>query len=508
MNKLKAPIMLTILDGFGLGDDQDTTNAVVQAKPACFNELWNTYPHTTLEASGLAVGLPAGQMGNSEVGHLNIGSGRIVYQDLTRITKDIQDGMFFTKPVIQKLYSWCSAGHSFHIITLLSDGNVHASIDHVKAVIKGAKAAGVEQVFIHGLLDGRDVPPRCAKEYIRDIMAYMDTIGCGKLATIGGRYYGMDRDNRWDRVELFYRALVYGAGPHSQNPLEVVDEAYAANITDEFIVPTIIADEGCIKDGDGVLFCNFRPDRGRELTKALVCDDFDGFHREKLNIYMATMTKYEDGLPVDCVYEKDLLPHTLGQVLSESGCSQLRIAETEKYAHVTYFFNGGREEPFSEEGRVLVNSLQIATYDLQPEMSAYEVTDRVVQAIENDMYDVIILNFANPDMVGHTGNFEAVVKAIQAVDACVHRISDAILAKNGHLLITADHGNAELMVNHETNQAHTAHTTNLVPFILVSNDYKDISLRDGKLCDISPTILQLAHIEQPSDMTGYSLIES
>ena len=504
MAKLTAPVMLCILDGFGMGDIGDQTNAVVQAHPTNFNHLWNTYPHTSLEASGLSVGLPIGQMGNSEVGHLNLGSGRIVYQDLTRITKDVEDGEFYKRPVIQKLYQHAKQ-HRLHLIALISDGNVHCSLDHVKAVILGAKTEGIKEVYVHALLDGRDVAPKSAMEYIDDLEHYMSTIGVGSIATVAGRFYAMDRDNRWERVELAYRAMVEGDGPVANSVKEAIDYSYFRDVVDEFIVPTILNPKGMIQDGDAVMFCNFRPDRGRELTKALVFDDFDGFKRDKLDIYMATMTKYEDNLPVDIVYEKDVLPKTLGEVLSAGGYRQLRIAETEKYAHVTYFFNGGKEVPFDGEDRILVNSPKVTTYDLQPEMSAYEVTDKVVEAIEAEKYDMIILNFANPDMVGHTGVFEAAVKAIKAVDTCLGRISEAILKKHGHLLVTADHGNSEVMVNHETNEPHTAHTTNLVPLILVSDTHKQDTLIPGKLCDIAPTMLALGGIEKPEEMTGHKL---
>ena len=489
MAKLEAPVMLVILDGFGMGDQSDTTNAVVQAKPLCFDQLWDTYPHTKLEASGLAVGLPEGQMGNSEVGHLNLGSGRIVYQDLTRITKDVESGEFYNRPVIKELYE-VAKKQSLHLIGLVSDGNVHCSLDHIKAVIKGAHDYGIEHVYVHALLDGRDVAPQCAQGYLEDLEAYMAELNCGKIATVSGRYY----------------ALTTGEGVKGTEAPAAVQASYDNDKTDEFVLPTVIDAEGTIKNGDAVIFCNFRPDRGRELTKSLVLPDFDGFKREQLSLYMGTMTKYEDGLPVHIVYEKDTLSETLGEVLSTGGYRQLRIAETEKYAHVTYFFNGGKEEPFEGEDRVLVKSPQVATYDLQPEMSAYEVTDKVVQAIQDEIYDMIILNFANPDMVGHTGSFEAAVKAIQAVDTCLGRIVEAIRSKHGHLLITADHGNAELMVNHETGKVHTAHTTNLVPLILMSDTLKTDTLEAGKLCDIAPTLLDLAGIEQPSAMTGHSLV--
>lgn len=511
MAKLDAPVMLVILDGYGLGDKKDVTNAVEQAHPRHIQALWDAYPHTQLRASGLAVGLPEGQMGNSEVGHLNLGAGRVVYQDLTRITKDVEDGSFYEKPVIKDLYQ-AAQGHALHVVGLLSDGNVHCSLDHIKAVIKGAKDQGLSKVFVHALLDGRDVPPKSALTYLLDLEAYMAHVGVGRIATLGGRYYGMDRDNRWERVEEEYKAIVYGQGAdisQAKTAEDVVNTAYAQGITDEFMPPVVLDDTGYIQDGDAVLYCNFRPDRGRMLTKALVLDDFDGFERlgGKKKIYMATMTKYEEGLPVHVVYEKDVLSNTLGQVLSDKRYRQLRIAETEKYAHVTYFFNGGLETALEGEDRILVNSPKVATYDMKPSMSAQEVTDRVLEVLDNQEYDVIILNFANPDMVGHTGNFEAAVEAIQTVDACVAKIADRIRALKGHLLITADHGNAEVMVDHRTGSPHTAHTTNEVPCILVSDAHKGARLHEGALCDVAPTLLALGGIEKPGDMTGQSLLD-
>ncbi|WP_277300633.1 2,3-bisphosphoglycerate-independent phosphoglycerate mutase [Veillonella montpellierensis] len=507
MRKEKRTVMLAILDGFGIGDANDLTNAVVQAKPKYFTSFWNTCPHTMLDASGLAVGLPQGQMGNSEVGHLNIGSGRVVYQDLTRITKDAETGEFYDKPVIKKLYAQAKMGR-LHIIGLISNGNVHCSLEHVKAVIKGAKQAGVTQLYVHALLDGRDVAPKSASTYIKELESFMSVIGLGSIATIGGRYYGMDRDNRWERIEKAYKAMVNGIGDSDTSAIHAIESSYDNNITDEFIIPTVIDNAGTINDGDTVLFCNFRPDRARQLTKALTVDTFDDFSRigGQKHIFMATMTKYEDSLPVEIVYTKSVLKNTLGEVLSHHGCHQLRIAETEKYAHVTYFFNGGKEEPWKLEDRILVNSPKVATYDMKPEMSAYEVCDRVIEAINKNLYDVIILNFANPDMVGHTGVFEAAKQAITAVDTCLGRIAKAIQTIHGDLLITADHGNAEVMVDHNTGGPNTAHTTNLVPFILVSDKHASCTLHRGALCDITPTILELAGIQQPSDMTGTSLL--
>ncbi|WP_298705920.1 2,3-bisphosphoglycerate-independent phosphoglycerate mutase [uncultured Veillonella sp.] len=506
---LKSPVMLTILDGFGLGDIQDITNAVVQAHPENFKALYDGYAHTQLQASGLAVGLPEGQMGNSEVGHLNIGAGRIVYQELTRITKDTEEGTFFEKAIIKELYAKAKNSR-LQIIGLLSDGGVHSSLDHIKAIIKGAKDAGITSVYVHALLDGRDVPPKSALTYVHDLESFMSDLGLGQIATIGGRYYGMDRDKRWERVEQAYKAIVDGEGAMAKTATAAVEASYAQDVVDEFVVPVVVHKEGSIEANDGVIFANFRPDRARQLTRAIVDPDFTGFTRKKgvVPVYFATMTKYEEGLPVHIVYEKEVLTNTLGQVLSDGGYTQLRIAETEKYAHVTYFFNGGEEEPFKGEERILVPSPKVATYDMQPEMSAYEVTDKVVAAIESKAFDMIVLNFANPDMVGHTGDFEAAKKAVQTVDTCLGRIAEAIKKVQGHLLITADHGNSEMMIDHSTGAPHTAHTTNPVPLILVSDIYtkEDYELQSGRLCDLAPTMLYLGGIEQPSEMTGQNLV--
>lgn len=511
MTKLKAPVMLVIMDGFGLGDPQDSTNAVAQAKPRNFTVLKEVYPYTELTASGLAVGLPEGQMGNSEVGHLNLGAGRVVYQDLTRISKDIEDGTYFDRPVIKELYARGKKTR-LQLVTLLSDGGVHSHIDHVKATIRGAKKAGVTELYVHALLDGRDVPPSSGAGYVRDLEAFMAEVGLGRIATIGGRYYGMDRDNRWERTEKAYRAMVDGEGVSALSPVEAVEASYAAGKTDEFMEPVVLESEGCIKDGDAVFFCNFRPDRARQLTRAFTDTDFHGFIRAKglLQLYFATMSPYAEELAAHThiVYEKEALRNTLGEVLAKGGYEQLRIAETEKYAHVTYFFNGGEETPFDGEDRILVPSPKVATYDLQPEMSALEVTEKVLEAIQRNKYDMIILNYANPDMVGHTGDLAAAEKAVTTVDDCVGRLVKEIIKFNGHMLLTADHGNAEIMVNHKTGIPHTAHTTNPVPLILISEQYRNARLRSGgRLCDIAPTMLDLAGIAKPAEMTGESLLE-
>lgn len=507
MAKLKRPVMLAILDGFGLGDVNDPKNAVVQANPENFQKLWNSCAHTTLRASGLDVGLPEGQMGNSEVGHLNLGAGRIVYQELTRITKDAEEGALCERPVVKDLFAQVQ-GKRLHLVGLLSDGGVHSHNIHLKALLKGAKAAGVQDVFVHALLDGRDVPPRSALTYIEDLEAFMKEEGVGTIATVGGRYYGMDRDKRWERVELAYQAIVDGVGPTAQSALEAVQASYEADVSDEFVIPTVIAPEGHVQEGDGLLFFNFRPDRARQFVRALIDPTFECFVRKAgcMHLHVATMTKYEDDLNAPVVYGKEVLQNTLGEVLSRGGYRQLRIAETEKYAHVTYFFNGGEENVFEGEERILIPSPKVATYDLQPEMSAKEVTDAVVKAIDSTDFDMIILNFANPDMVGHTGDFEAAKVAVKTVDTCLGRIVEAIERVNGYLLITADHGNSEMMVNHATGVAHTAHTTNLVPLVLLDPAQEGLGVTEGRLCDIAPTMLDLAGIAQPEDMTGRSVL--
>ena len=506
MAKLKGPVMLTILDGFGIGDGQDPTNAVVQANPRTFLKLWDECPHTLLEASGMAVGLPDGQMGNSEVGHLNIGAGRIVYQELTRITKEVQDGTLFTRPVLVNAYE-AGKQQALHVIGLLSDGGVHSHIDHLKELLRGAKAAGVSKVYIHGFLDGRDVPPQSALAYIDDIAMFCKELGLGSLATVGGRYYGMDRDQRWERVQLAYNAILCGSGNDVSCAHEAVERSYVDETTDEFVIPSVVEGYTGMQDGDAVLFFNFRPDRARQLVRAVVDPTFTGFERKRVlqDSYVASMTRYEADLAVPVVYDKELLTDTLGEVLSKGGYRQLRIAETEKYAHVTYFFNGGKEDVFPGEDRILVPSPKVATYDLQPEMSALEVTEKVVAAIRSGEYDMIILNYANPDMVGHTGDFEAAKRAILAVDEGLSEIVKAIQDMQGQLLITADHGNSEVMVDHTTEIPHTAHTTNPVPLILVGAP-EGVTLRPGRLCDIAPTMLDLGGIAQPEAMTGESIL--
>lgn len=499
--------MLVIMDGFGCSD-RKKDNAVAQADLKVLPALWKDYPHSHLGASGEDVGLPDGQIGNSEVGHLNIGAGRIVYQALTKITKDIKEGPFFTKPVlVEAMENVRRKGSALHLLGLVSPGGVHSSEQHLFGLLEMARRYGLDKVYVHAFLDGRDVLPRSAGEYLRELEDKCAELGVGEIATISGRYYAMDRDKRWERVEKAYDAVALGKGPSAPDAQTCLKESYAADISDEFVVPTIIRRHP-VEDGDSVVFFNFRPDRARQLTTAFVCGDFDGFARpEKPDVYFATMTRYEDDLPAHVVYDKETISDTLGEVLAKAGKTQLRIAETEKYAHVTYFFNGGEETPNEGEDRILVPSPKVATYDLQPEMNAPAVTDKVVERIGSGAYDMIILNFANADMVGHTGVFSAAVKAVETVDACIGRIVDALRDAGGQLLIIADHGNAEQMADPETGSPYTAHTTNPVPCILVSEPYRHASLRDGILADVAPTLLTMAGIAVPAAMTGRSLID-
>lgn len=506
----KKPVMLMILDGFGLTDKVEG-NAVKAAYKPNFDKIYESYPHTRLGASGLNVGLPEGQMGNSEVGHLNIGSGRIIYQELTRITKEIEEGNFFKNPAfIDAMDKAAKNNSSLHLLGLLSDGGVHSHIYHLKALLKLAKEKGLTKVYLHAFMDGRDTPPSSGIKYMTEIEDYMKEIGCGKVATVAGRYYAMDRDKRWERVELAYDAMVYGKGEMGSSALEVIKKSYHDNKTDEFILPTIILEDGMptatIKDNDSVIFFNFRPDRAREITRALNDKEFDGFKRNNLSLNYVCMTQYDKTIEnVEIAYKPESYSNTLGEYVSKKGMKQLRIAETEKYAHVTFFFNGGVEAPNEGEDRALIASPKVATYDLKPEMSCSEVTEELLKRIDSDVYDIIILNFANPDMVGHTGVFEAAKKAIEAVDVCIGKVVDRILEKDGTVFITADHGNAEQMIDYSTGDPMTAHTTDEVPFIYVSKDAKP--LRDhGILADIAPTMLQVMKLEVPQEMTGKSLI--
>ena len=504
---MKKPLALIIMDGFGK-NDSDYGNAIKAAATPNLDKIFAENPMTYIGASGMNVGLPDGQMGNSEVGHTNIGAGRIVYQELTRITKSIQDGDFFENSAFLGAVENCKKnGGALHLMGLMSDGGVHSHNSHLYGLVELAKRAGLEKVYIHAFMDGRDVPPTSGVEFIKDCQNKLAQIGVGKIATVMGRYYVMDRDNRWERVEKAYAAMVYGEGNQNPDPAAAVEASYKEDVTDEFIVPTVCEQNAQIQGNDSVIFFNFRPDRAREITRTLVDPGFTGFERKNglFPLYYVCMTQYDATMPnVQVAFKPQELTHTFGEYISEKGLTQLRIAETEKYAHVTFFFNGGVEAPFPGEDRALINSPKVATYDLKPEMSAYEVTDEVLKRIASDKYDVIILNYANCDMVGHTGVFEAAEKAVEAVDTCVGKMVDAILGKGGVALITADHGNADKMYE-EDGSPFTAHTTNPVPFVVVG---RDCQLREGgRLADIAPTMLKILGLPQPPEMTGESLIK-
>ena len=501
------PVMLCIMDGFGYSPDA-YGNAIAAANTPNLDKIFATYPHTLIGASGMDVGLPNGQMGNSEVGHTNIGAGRIVYQELTRISKSIQDGDFFENaPLVDAIDKAKSAGKALHLIGLLSNGGVHSHNSHLYALLELAKRQGLTEVYIHAITDGRDVPPDSGKAFVAELESKIAEIGVGKIATITGRYYAMDRDNRWDRVEKGYSAMVEGIGQKG-TPDEIMAKSYAENITDEFVLPAVTCEGGRVSEGDSVIFFNFRPDRAREITRAFVDDSFTGFNRPTgcFPLNYVCFTQYDATMPnVTVAFPPDGLKNVMGAYLAANGKTQLRIAETEKYAHVTFFFNGGVEAPFEGEDRALIASPKVATYDLQPEMSAPEVAKECVACINSDKYDVIVLNFANCDMVGHTGVFEAAEKAVEAVDTAVGQVVNAVLAKGGAVLLTADHGNAEKM--YEPNGSpFTAHTTNPVPLVVIGAG--DVTLREGgTLADLSPTILKLIKLPQPSEMTGTSIIE-
>ncbi|AOR24415.1 2,3-bisphosphoglycerate-independent phosphoglycerate mutase [Clostridium taeniosporum] len=509
----KRPVMLMILDGFGIAPKSEG-NAVSLAKKPNFDRLVANYPTSELQASGLEVGLPEGQMGNSEVGHLNIGSGRIVYQELTRITKAIKDGDFFENEAIMKAMNNAKNNNTaLHLMGLLSDGGVHSHIQHLRGLLEFAKKEGIQNVYVHAFMDGRDVAPSSGKEFIEKTEAMMAEIGVGKIATISGRYYAMDRDNRWERIELAYNALVLGKGETANSAVEAIENSYHDNKTDEFVLPTVVleneAPTATIKNGDSVVFFNFRPDRAREITRSINDKVFDGFKRETLNLTFVTMTQYDKTLEgVEIAYKPQTLVNTLGEYVSSKGLKQLRIAETEKYAHVTFFFNGGVEKENPGEERIVIPSPKVATYDLKPEMSAYEVTEELLKRLDPDEYDMVILNFANPDMVGHTGVIPAAVKAIESVDECLGKIADKMLEKDGCLFITADHGNAETMIDFSTGNPFTAHTTDPVPFVWVANDTEGRTLTDGKLADIAPTMLTKLGLEVPAEMTGENLVKA
>ena len=506
------PTMLLILDGYGQ-NEESRGNAIAQARTPNLDKIFETYPHTTVQASGMSVGLPDGQMGNSEVGHLNIGAGRIVFQELTGISKAIQDGDFFNNAALLSAIGHVKKrGSALHLFGLVSDGGVHSHLTHLFALIDLAAKHSVKNLYVHCALDGRDVPPRCALTYIEQLEGHMKKAGTGKIATVAGRYYAMDRDKRWERVVKEYDAMTLGEGVTADSAAESVEAAYVRDENDEFVMPTVIKASGenpaTVNDGDAVVMFNFRPDRAREITSAFVTGDFDGFERKKKvkDLFYVCMTQYDAEMPnVSIAFPPHSFKNTLGEYLSNLGLTQLRIAETEKYAHVTFFFNGGVEAPNNGEDRVLIPSPSVATYDLKPEMSAYLVTDKVLELIAEDKYDVIILNYANADMVGHTGIMDAAIKAIEALDACVPKITSAVLEKGGQILLTADHGNADYMEDEQGNVV-TAHSTNPVPLVFIAKNPKKFK-EGGILADLAPTLLDIMNLPIPEEMTGRSLIE-
>ncbi len=511
----KTMTALIIMDGFGLNPSHEG-NAIYKQGTPHLDELLQVYPHTQLGASGMNVGLPDGQMGNSEVGHLNIGAGRIVYQELTRITKDIQDGVFFQKEaLIEAMDSAKKAGKALHLMGLLSDGGVHSHNTHLYALVEMAKKHGLEKVYVHCFLDGRDVPPTSGLGFVKELQDKLSQIGVGEIATVMGRYWAMDRDNLWDRVKKAYDAMVLGEGQATaETGAQAVEQSYALNETDEFVKPTVVLKNGrptaAISENDSVIFFNFRPDRARQLTRTFIQPEFEGFHREKgyFPVHFVSMTQYDEtftGLKI--VNPPASMDNTMGEYLASMGKTQLRIAETQKYAHVTFFFNGGVEKPNEGEDRVLIPSSKVATFDMKPDMSAYEVTEKAIELINEKKYDVMVLNFANCDMVGHTGIMEAAIKAVEAVDICVGRVVDAVLKNGGRAFVTADHGNADQMVDPVTGEPFTAHTTFPVPFIAVGPEFVGKTLREGgRLADIAPTMLTSMDIPVPKEMTGKSLI--
>lgn len=503
---MKKPLALIILDGFGYNPDR-YGNAIAAADTPTIDRLLWECPHTFIGASGMDVGLPDGQMGNSEVGHTNIGAGRIVYQELTRITKAIDEGTFFENDVLRGAIDNCKkTGGALHLMGLLSDGGVHSHNTHLYGLLEMAKRSGLEKVYVHCFLDGRDVPPSSGAGFVQELSDKMEEIGVGKIATVMGRYYAMDRDNRWERVEKAYRAITAGEGEHVSCPVAAVKKSYEDGVTDEFVVPAVVDGMEPLKDGDSCVFFNFRPDRAREITRTIVDDDFTGFAREngRLNVYYVCMTQYDATMPnVHVAFLPQSLDNTFGAYISGKGLRQLRIAETEKYAHVTFFFNGGVETTYEDEDRALINSPKVATYDLKPDMSAAEVADECVARIESGKYDVIILNFANCDMVGHTGVFDAAKSAVEAVDTCLGKVLDAIERQGGAALVTADHGNADKMYEPD-GSPFTAHTTNIVPLFVVG--YPCTLREGGRLADLAPTMLHMLELEQPAEMTGASLI--
>ena len=512
MSTAKKPVMLMILDGFGLNDDKKAS-AILQADTPNLDRIFKTYPNTSISACGKDVGLPDGQMGNSEVGHLNIGAGRIIYQELTRITKSIEDGDFFeNEALIGAMEHAKKNGSTLHLYGLLSDGGVHSHIDHLLALVDMAKKRGVPTLEVHTFLDGRDVPPRCACEFIEKLEEHLKKVGLGRIGVVSGRYYAMDRDKRWERIELAYDALTLGEGIKAATAKEAVEAAYARDENDEFVKPTVVTSPESpfipVKDNDAIIMFNFRPDRARQITRTFVDPDFNGFARkaQPKNIFYTCMTLYDATMPnVKIAFPPESYKNTLGEYISSLGLAQLRIAETEKYAHVTFFFNGGVEAPNPGEDRELIPSPKVATYDLQPEMSAYQVTDKVLEKLAEDKYDLIILNFANADMVGHTGIIPAAVKAIEALDVCVDKIVKDVLARDGQILLTADHGNADCMID-ENGQPMTAHSLNPVPLVHIANHPRQL-LDGGRLADLAPSLLTLMNLPQPAEMTGRSLIK-
>ncbi len=507
----KKPYALIIMDGYGVNERHEG-NAIYAAKTPNMDKYMAECPNTIIHASGMDVGLPDGQMGNSEVGHTNIGAGRIVYQELTRITKAIEDGDFFENEALKGAVENCKKNNSaLHLMGLLSDGGVHSHINHLYGLLEMAKKNGLDKVYVHCFMDGRDVSPTSGADFTDALVAKMRALGTGKIATVMGRYYAMDRDNRWERVSEAYRAMVYGEGNKDTSAVNAIKKSYNDGVTDEFVVPTVITDDegnalGKISANDSVVFFNFRPDRAREISRTIVDTEFSGFERKFFSTYFVCMTQYDASMPnVQVAFKPQSLVNTFGEYISKKGLRQLRIAETEKYAHVTFFFNGGVESVYDGEDRALINSPKVATYDLQPEMSAPEVCDEVVKRIESGEYDVIVLNFANCDMVGHTGIFDAAVKAVETVDTCLGKTVDAIVKMGGTALITADHGNADQMVDYDTNDVFTAHTTNVVPLVMIGGP-DAAKLKVGRLADLAPTMLDLMGLEKPEEMTGESLI--
>ena len=509
---MKKPTVLLILDGYGERKEKDG-NAIALANTPVMDKLKKEFPYVEGQASGLFVGLPDGQMGNSEVGHMNMGAGRIVYQELTRITKAIEDGDFFENKALKEAVEHCKKENSaLHFMGLVSSGGVHSHIGHIYGLLELAKRAGLKKVYLHAFLDGRDTPPDSGKSFLMEVEKKMQELGVGEIATISGRYYAMDRDKNYDRVEKAYRAMVDGTGEKASSVEEAIDASYAKKVYDEFVLPTVIEKDGAVHtvaDGDAMIFFNFRPDRAREICHAFCDDEFNFFNRgPRKKVFFVCFTDYDPTIPNKRVaFEKEEIHNTLGEVVSNLGKNQLRIAETEKYAHVTFFFNGGKEEPYENEDRILVPSpKEVPTYDLKPEMSCYTVTEKLTEAIRSGKYDLVVANFANPDMVGHTGVLSAAIKAIEVVDECMGKVVDAVESMHGNLFILADHGNADIMIDEKTGEPYTAHTTNPVPFILVS-DEKHKLREGGCLADVAPTLLELMGIPQPKEMTGKSLLE-